>query len=194
MLSKKPEPEEEEEVVEVVEVVGTDVFFTGPIDEESIQELVTNLKKLENKLLKQAVDLQGYTPKIRLFIRSDGGDVFAGFSAMDHISRSRLHVTTVADGCCASAATFLLLAGHRRAIGAHGYVLIHQLATDGFWGKYEELRDEMKNCDKFMKSIRSIYESKTRLPSRKLNKMLKRDIYLDASMCKKYSIVDEIMS
>jgi ATP-dependent protease ClpP protease subunit len=192
MLSKKPEPEEEEE--EVVEVVGTDVFFTGPIDEESIQELVTNLKKLENKLLKQAVDLQGYTPKIRLFIRSDGGDVFAGFSAMDHISRSRLHVTTVADGCCASAATFLLLAGHRRAIGAHGYVLIHQLATDGFWGKYEELRDEMKNCDKFMKSIRSIYESKTRLPSRKLNKMLKRDIYLDASMCKKYSIVDEIMS
>ena len=194
MLSKKPEPEEEEEVVEVVEVVGTDVFFTGPIDEESIQELVTNLKKLENKLLKQAVDLQGYTPKIRLFIRSDGGDVFAGFSAMDHISRSRLHVTTVADGCCASAATFLLLAGHRRAIGAHGYVLIHQLATDGFWGKYEELRDEMKNCDKFMKSIRSIYESKTRLPSRKLNKMLKRDIYLDASMCKKYSIMDEIMS
>jgi ATP-dependent protease ClpP protease subunit len=194
MLSKKPEPEEEEESGEVVEVVGTDVFFTGPIDEESIQELVTNLKKLENKLLKQAVDLQGYTPKIRLFIRSDGGDVFAGFSAMDHISRSRLHVTTVADGCCASAATFLLLAGHRRAIGAHGYVLIHQLATDGFWGKYEELRDEMKNCDKFMKSIRSIYESKTRLPSRKLNKMLKRDIYLDASMCKKYSIVDEIMS
>lgn len=192
MLSKETEPEEEEE--EVVEVVGTDVFFTGPIDEESIQELVTNLKKLENKLLKQAVDLQGYTPKIRLFIRSDGGDVFAGFSAMDHISRSRLHVTTVADGCCASAATFLLLAGHRRAIGAHGYVLIHQLATDGFWGKYEELRDEMKNCDKFMKSIRSIYESKTRLPSRKLNKMLKRDIYLDASMCKKYSIVDEIMS
>lgn len=191
MLSKETEPEEEEEVVEVV---GTDVFFTGPIDEESIQELVTNLKKLENKLLKQAVDLQGYTPKIRLFIRSDGGDVFAGFSAMDHISRSRLHVTTVADGCCASAATFLLLAGHRRAIGAHGYVLIHQLATDGFWGKYEELRDEMKNCDKFMKSIRSIYESKTRLPSRKLNKMLKRDIYLDASMCKKYSIVDEIMS
>lgn len=192
MLSKETEPEEEEE--EVVEVVGTDVFFTGPIDEESIQKLVTNLKKLENKLLKQAVDLQGYTPKIRLFIRSDGGDVFAGFSAMDHISRSRLHVTTVADGCCASAATFLLLAGHRRAIGAHGYVLIHQLATDGFWGKYEELRDEMKNCDKFMKSIRSIYESKTRLPSRKLNKMLKRDIYLDASMCKKYSIVDEIMS
>ena len=191
MLSKETEPEEEEEVVEVV---GTDVFFTGPIDEESVQELVTNLKKLENKLLKQAVDLQGYTPKIRLFIRSDGGDVFAGFSAMDHISRSRLHVTTVADGCCASAATFLLLAGHRRAIGAHGYVLIHQLATDGFWGKYEELRDEMKNCDKFMKSIRSIYESKTRLPSRKLNKMLKRDIYLDASMCKKYSIVDEIMS
>lgn len=191
MLSKETEPEEEEEVVEVV---GTDVFFTGPIDEESIQKLVTNLKKLENKLLKQAVDLQGYTPKIRLFIRSDGGDVFAGFSAMDHISRSRLHVTTVADGCCASAATFLLLAGHRRAIGAHGYVLIHQLATDGFWGKYEELRDEMKNCDKFMKSIRSIYESKTRLPSRKLNKMLKRDIYLDASMCKKYSIVDEIMS
>lgn len=194
MLSKKPEPEEEEESGEVVEVVGTDVFFTGPIDEESIQELVTNLKKLENKLLKQAVDLQGYTPKIRLFIRSDGGDIFAGFSAMDHISRSRLHVTTVADGCCASAATFLLLAGHRRAIGAHGYVLIHQLASDGFWGKYEELRDEMKNCDKFMKSIRSIYESKTRLPSRKLNKMLKRDIYLDASMCKKYSIVDEIMS
>ena len=188
-----PEIENPFEEGECVQIVGTNVYFAAEIDDVSVQELITALKKLEKKLLKQAIDLDGYEPRVRLYIKSDGGDIFAGFSAMDHIRNMKIDVTTVADGCCASAATFLLLAGKKREIGQHGYVLIHQLATDGFWGKYEDMKDEMKNCDQFMKTIREIYDKETELPTKKLNKMLKRDVFLNAKMCKKYKVVHKIV-
>lgn len=45
------------------------------------------------------------------------------------------------------------LGGHERRIGKNAHVLIHQISTNGFWGKYEELKDEMKSCDKLMDMV-----------------------------------------
>jgi len=49
---------------------------------------------------------------------------------------------TVADGFCASAATFVLMGSKHRRIMPHAHLLIHQLST-GAMGKYEELKDEI---------------------------------------------------
>ena len=71
-------------------------------------------------------------------------------------------------------------------------MLIHQLSS-GLWGKYEEIKDDMENCDKLMKMIKDIYAEYTKIPKKKLNEILKHDLWFDADQCLEYGLVDEII-
>ena len=126
--------------------------------------------------------------EVTLFIHSDGGDAYAGISGMQHIHRCRVPVTTVADGFCASAATLLLLGGATRKITPYTDVLIHQLST-AFWGKYQELRDEMANSTALMQSMREIYRKHTKLSDKKLQKYLDSELYMTCDECIKNQVV-----
>jgi ATP-dependent protease ClpP protease subunit len=178
-----------------VKVQGSDVYFHCEVCEESVLELNMKLKKLANDLLHKHLDLglSHIKPEIRVWIRSDGGDLHAGLSALDCIkSMKNVKVRTIADGVCASAATFLLLGGRTRHMTENSYILIHQLNMDGTWGKFEDFKDQMANLSKFMDRFREIYTRETRIPEHKLDKLLKRDVYMDAHRCLKWDVVDSI--
>jgi ATP-dependent Clp endopeptidase proteolytic subunit ClpP len=180
---------------EFVKVQGSDIYFHCEVCEVTVLELNMKLKKLAKELLHKHLDLglDHVKPEIRIFIRSDGGDLHAGLSAMDCINgMNRVKVRTIADGVCASAATFLLLGGRTRHMTENSYILIHQLNMDGSWGKFEDFKDQMENLEKFMKRFREIYTRETRIPEDKLEKLLKRDVYMDAKKCLKWDVVDSI--
>lgn len=179
---------------EFVKVQGSDVFFHCEVCEATVLELNMKLKKLELELLHKYLDLGiDSKPEIRVWIRSDGGDLHAGLSAMDCLnSLKRVKVRTIADGVCASAATFILLGGRTRHMTLNSYVLIHQLNMDGTWGKFEDFKDQMANLSQFMDRFRDIYTSETKIPSKELKKLLKRDVYMDAKQCLKWDVVDSI--
>ena len=44
-----------------------------------------------------------------------------------------------------------------------------------------------------MKKIKNIYEEYTLIPKRKLNEILKHDLWWDAKTCLEYGLVDEIV-
>lgn len=184
--------DDEEEDENVVKTIGNEIYFYSEVTRPKVFELIQQVKTLESKLLKQAVDLPGYTPEITIYIQSEGGDVYAGFSGMNHLKQSRVKIYTVADGCCASAATFLLLGGAYRYVNPHTQVLIHQISTSGFWGKFEELKDEMEMCDKLMKTLKQLYKENTSIPDKTLKLLMKRDVYLSPEECLEFQIVDEI--
>ena len=183
--------EETEEESTMIRTIGCDIYYYSDVNRKNILEFTESLKKLEVDLLKKAVDLPGYTPSIRVHIQSDGGDVFAGMSAMNTMKESRVHITTIAEGACCSAGTFLLLGGKDRRMGRNAYVLIHQITT-GFFGKFQELRDEMKTCKKLMKMLKRVYKAETCIPKNVLKELMERDVYLDADECVKYGIVHGI--
>ena len=185
-------PVSEEEEYKVSRVVGNEIFYYGEITDVDILEFIEDFKKLEIDLLKKKAELIGYEPIMYLHVCSEGGDLFAGLSAMNIIEKSRVKVITIAQGVCCSAATFLLLGGHERRIGKNAHVLIHQISTNGFWGKYEELKDEMKSCDKLMDMVTKTYKEKTNIPQKQLKKIMKRDMYLDPQECIKYNVVDSV--
>lgn len=177
-----------------VKVQGSDVFFHCEVCEETVLELKMKLKQLELDLLHKYLDLGIRSrPEIRVWIRSDGGDLHAGLSAMDCLnSLKRVKVRTIADGVCASAATFILLGGRSRHMTENSYILIHQLNMDGTWGKFEDFKDQMANLSQFMDRFRDIYTHETRIPERDLKKLLKRDVYMDAAKCIEWGVVDSI--
>jgi ATP-dependent Clp endopeptidase proteolytic subunit ClpP len=178
-----------------VKVQGSDVYFHCEVCEESVLELSMKLKKLELELLHKHLDLglSDIRPEIRVWIRSEGGDLHAGLSAMDAVSRIKAcKVRTIADGVCASAATFVLLGGRTRHMTENSYILIHQLNMDGTWGKFEDFKDQMHNLEQFMNKFRDIYTRETKIPEDRLDKILKRDVYMDAKKCLKWGVVDSV--
>ena len=172
-----------------VKVEGTDVFFYCEVCEETVTELVTLLTKLERELLSGLVKLgmHGTAPHITLHIMSPGGDLYSGLAAMDFLTNMRSHVTTVAEGCVASAASLIFLAGDERIVRRNAYVLIHQINSE-FWGKFEELKDEIHQCEKLMRRLKRIYLRETSLPAKKLDRLMKRDVYLSHSKCVRYGL------
>jgi ATP-dependent protease ClpP protease subunit len=82
----------------------------------------------------------------------------------------------------------MLLGGSRRLMGKNAYVLIHQISTE-LWGNFQELKHELKSTEAFMKNLKKMYLEKTKIPEKKLNKLMKKDIYLSPKDCLKYGIV-----
>lgn len=173
-------------------VIGNEIIFFGEINDLSILNFIEKFKRLENELMKQKIDNPGCKPRIKVIINSGGGDMFSGIAAMNIIEKSKIKVTTVAQGACCSAATFILLAGSKRQMGESAFILIHQIATGEFWGKFQDLKDEFKTCSKFMKRIEEVYRAKTKIPDKIFKTLMKHDVYLDSKECIKYGIVHDV--
>jgi ATP-dependent protease ClpP protease subunit len=70
-------------------------------------------------------------------------------------------------------------------------MLIHQLSSE-CWGKMSEITDEYKNLTNVMNKITKIYKKYSNLSPKKLEKLLKHDLRLDAKKSIKYGLVDEL--
>jgi len=84
------------------------------------------------------------------------------------------------------------IVGHHRTMHRHSFMLIHQISST-MWGKFEEMKDDMKNSELLMKTIIQLYEEHTRIPRSELSKILKHDLWWDAETCLDYGLVDEII-
>jgi ATP-dependent protease ClpP protease subunit len=156
---------------------GNTIFFFCDVTTENVRDLCTSLKKASMT-----------NDHLKICIQSNGGDVYAGFAALDYMKTLRVPIETVVCGICASAATFILLGGTTRSMGTNSFLLIHQITTE-LWGTHEELKDGMKTTDQLMKHIKKLYLRETSIPEEKLDKLFQRDIYLSARKCLKYNIV-----
>tara|TARA_A100001515_G_scaffold66862_1_gene53024 strand:- start:284 stop:904 length:621 start_codon:yes stop_codon:yes gene_type:complete len=168
-------------------------FYSGVTRQDNLQlnKLIhTTSHKLKN--IENLYKLQE-APKLNLHINSYGGSVFAGFSSVDYIRNAVVPVVSVIDGCAASAATIMSVVAQERYINEHAFMLIHQLSS-GMWGKFEEMKDDMKNNEMLMKRIIRIYEENTKIPKTKIKDILKRDLWWDAKTCLKYGLVDDIIT
>jgi ATP-dependent Clp protease protease subunit len=179
-----------------IKVDGNKIYFYKGVSRDSVLNLIgvlnENIKKL--KAVVSQIGSIDYIP-IYLFINSEGGDYFAGLSAMDHIKNMNYPIYTIIDGMVASAATFISLAGTKRFITRSSWVLVHQIRS-WFGGMYthEQLKDEMENSGNIMKSLNIMYSEHTKIPKKKLDQFFKHDLYIDSAQALKYGIADYIYS
>ena len=175
-----------------VQVGRNRIYFYSEVSRPKNLELNKNIATMSNTLYNRGQSLQTDPGRIFLHINSFGGSVFAGMSSVDYILNSKVPITTVIDGCAASAATIMSVVGHHRVMHKHSFMLIHQISS-AMWGKFEEMKDDMKNSELLMDTIIKIYEEHTRIPRSELENILKRDIWWDAKTCLDYGLVDEII-
>ena len=162
---------------------GTSIYFYADVTKTTVCRLF--------RCLREAATASG-GGDVYVYVHSDGGDAYAGLSALDHMRAFRgATITTIADGFVASAATLILLGGACRLAMPHSHLLIHQVSGE-FWGKYEELRDEMKNSTSLMRIMTSVYTKFTNMTEKKVTKLLKNEVAIDATETVKLGIVHDI--
>ena len=175
-----------------ISVQDNKIYFYSGVNRNSCVELNKKIGEMESKSLTLSKTLGILPPSIKLFINSGGGSIVSGIASMDTIIRTEVPVHTYVDGFSASSATFLTVVGDKRFMSRNSYMLIHQLSSN-FWGTYSNFEDEKKNLDLMMKTIKDVYKQYTKLPMKKLDEILKRDLLWDAQTCLDYGMIDEIV-
>ncbi len=178
----------------LVEAIDNHIYLYSDITQKSVFELIKHIRYLNVSLLNDKNRLNLDNCYIYLHINSMGGDVFAALSAVDTILQSKIPIVSVVEGCAASSATIISVVAQKRQIMPHASMLIHQLSS-GFWGKYLEIKDEMKNLTYLEDLTKDLYKkySNGKLTDGKLKRFLKHDIWWSAEKSKKYGLVDEII-
>ena len=169
------------------------IYFDKNVTTFSCRELISKIEALNIKIGKLVCDYEmTEPPKIHLHINSYGGSIFAAFSVIDTIRRSKFPIVTIIDGAAASAATLISIFGHERQMTKHSYMLIHQLSS-ACWGTMAEIDDEHANLTELMERIYVLYEDKTLIKKSELKKLLKHDRWWNAETCLKRGLIDEII-
>lgn len=174
-----------------VRVIENTIYFYGDVTESNALDLNSTLHAVDKKLKVSAQFLE-VKPVINLHINSYGGSLFAGLATVDTIRRLDADVHSFIDGAAASAATIISTSCATRSIGKYSKMLIHQLSS-GMYGKYTELEDDMENNKHLMDTIKSIYKEYTQVPMKKLNEILKHDLWFDSATCLELGLVDKII-
>jgi|UniRef100_A0A6C0BLA4 ATP-dependent protease ClpP protease subunit len=169
------------------------IYFDDDVTKRSCRQLINKIEDLNIKLGKMQCEYDlDSSPRIYLHINSYGGSVYAAFTVIDAIRRSKIPIVTIIEGGSASAATLISVFGAERWITQHGYMLIHQLSSS-CWGKMNEIEDEYHNLKELMDDIYAIYEEKTSLTHEQLVDLTKHDRWWNSKQCLECGLVDKII-
>jgi len=174
-----------------IERENNHIYFYSEVDRESIYELGILLKEAEEESIFTSYKMNMDEIPIYLHISSYGGLVRDAFNAIDFIQSCKVPVYTIIEGATASAGTLISVVGKKRYMRPNAFMLIHQLSSS-FWGKMNEIEDEMKNLKDLMVKIKKVYKDHTDIPKKELNELLNHDLWFDSNKCLSYSLVDEL--
>lgn len=168
------------------------IYFNDDISMSSVTNLNRSIRELQNELIMMGVKNGIDPPPIKLHITTYGGSVHAAFSAIACIKSSKIPVHTIVDGYAASAGTLISVCGARRYINRHSSMMVHELS--GFtWGRMSMMEDQMEDMKKMMVKLKEIYTSHSKLTSKQLDKIMKKDSDWYAEECLEKGLVDEII-
>ena len=150
-----------------------------------------------NDVMAQLLCLESADPdrEISMYINSPGGSFTSLMAIYDTMQFIRPDIQTVCLGQAASAAAVLLAAGTpgRRLAVQNARVLIHQPATEGFYGQVSDLEIQAAEISRMRRLLESTLAHHTSRTPEQVHEDIERDRILTAQEAKEYGIVDEII-
>ena len=129
---------------------------------------------------------------IKLYITSNGGDVYAGFELIDVIENSKTPVYTINLGYQFSMGFLLGLSGHKRFASKHSKFLWHD-GTSGTLNSTAKVRDEMEFQNRNEDRIRQFILDHTKINPELYDSKLRVEWYMFADEAKELGVVDYII-
>lgn len=138
---------------------GNHIYFYDEVDEETQLIFFQLMSDCIRENLSQ-VYFKGGADPIIVHVNSPGGGAHCGLAIYDFMKNCGCPITTVVEGCAASAASFIFLAGERRIVTKDSCVLLHQPSW-GAIGQNRLLQDIAHNVEKIFDRMIKIYMAET---------------------------------
>lgn len=169
-----------------LESVGAYMYFDD-VTQESTRDLAEFIIK-SNFVFASSTTLS-------ILINSYGGDVYAGFGAIDVMEISRLPIQTVGIGAICSMASLIFTAGTpgKRIMARNAYIMTHQY-LDEIEGKYHDFVAMRKSQDEMHKRFIKHFVSRTKMSERQVKATLLSgtDKWINAKDALKLGLCDVI--
>jgi len=144
-------------------------------------------------MFKEDLNTLGQGGPVTVRINSGGGECFAASAIRAMIMDYPGRVTTRIDGLCASAATFVAMAGDVVKMQDSAFFMIHDPSILA-WGNIEELKAALAELKVVKNGIVQTYQSKTSLDADKLAKMMLDETWMTAQEAMELGFVDEVIT
>lgn len=167
------------------------ITYYGEISTKNCLFLTESLSKMDHQSKMHQLEYN-YRPPIKLHLQSLGGELMPSFYVCDFIKKMDTPVHIYIDGFVASAASLISVCGQKRYMTEHSFMLIHQLRSQSS-GKFNEMKDELKNLDFFMDNLKDIYLSNSKITPERLQQLLDTDIWISAQECLSLGLIDRII-
>jgi len=159
------------------------LVLTDEIDERTYEDMLKSILLLNG--------ISEVEP-INLFISSAGGEVNAGMAIYDLMQWVPAPVHTVGMGSCASMAAILLMAGQKRYIFPHCWVMLHQ-CSGVVYGDTDTTLSRASQMEKLEKQILAIQSLHCNKPVEQIEKDTIKEKWFTAEEAQAYGIIDEII-
>lgn len=170
----------------------THIYFKGTVNNNSVEELIENVKKANND-----IEINGIITKpkpILIHINSQGGSVYDGMRFLSIFKISIVPIATIIDNYSFSAATFLSIHSPYRVMTKNSFCLLHYYSfTGNISVKRDKLLNNMLEFETYFTKITDMYLKKTKFNKEELNELLQHDLYLDYKYCLEKGIVDRVI-
>jgi ATP-dependent Clp protease protease subunit len=130
---------------------------------------------------------------VTIRINSGGGDVVAASVIRSVIVDYPGKITVRIDGLCASAATFVAIAGDHIRMQDTAFFMIHDPIAVAM-GTVDEIKRVISLLETVKGGIVDAYRAKTKLDGNKLSKMMNRETWMTAKEAKDFGFIDEVIS
>lgn len=130
---------------------------------------------------------------VTIRMNSGGGDVIAASVIRSILVDYPGRVTVRIDGLCASAATFVAMAGDVVKMQDTAFFMIHDPSILA-WGTVEDLNSAIDLLKTVKESILSAYGAKSKLPEDRLSKMMSDETWMTAAEALANGFIDEVIA
>jgi ATP-dependent Clp protease protease subunit len=135
--------------------------------------------------------------EMTLIINTPGGSMVDGFALYDFLEELKTrghHLTIKAVGMAASMGGILLQVADRRVLGAHSFLMIHELQAGLAEVRLSEFEDTTKLFKRFQDKALDILSSRSTLSRTQIkNRWKRKDFWLDAEEAVRHGFADEIL-
>ena len=151
-----------------------------------------------NDIMAQLLVLESLDPDrdITMYINSPGGSFTALMAIYDTMQYVRPDIATVCLGQAASAAAVVLAAGTagKRLAVPNARVMIHQPATEGFYGQASDLEIQAAEITRMRRLLESTLANHTSRTAEQVRSDIERDKILTAEEAKDYGLIDDVVA
>lgn len=184
----------DDELYGAAELISTErraLFLFGPIVPYAERHDIYSPTRVLEGLL--ALSLESHEP-VTLFISSGGGQVSTGMELYDAIRMSPAPVTTIGLNC-ASLATVVLAAGHRRLLIPHAQIMMHLPRIEAAGGSERDFSAVSQELTRLKNMIIECYrECGVRRSADEILHDIDHSFFLDAAAAIEYGLADALVA